>query len=211
MLPTRSDGLNGLAVRGDTLNTGMGAHLRYRTLPVLLLIAAVAAVVAVVAISQRSSSAHSSPASHAVVKAAAPARASHVSRTVPLRPVVSQIVLRFVKTAVMREHATRQTLLQGWKLTGPKLKEGTTLHEWLAGTSSVTPFPDGAVAPGLRIDHSYANDALLELALYPKVKGSVPAGVFLIGLHRYGAGATARWLVDYWAPHGSSSAPAATG
>jgi hypothetical protein len=189
----------------------MPGQLRYRTLPFLLLVAA--AVAAVIAL-QRSSSSQQTPsaaASPARIAAPAPAQRASAQRTVPLRPAVSQIVLRFVKTSVMREHATRTTLLQGWKLTGPKLKQGTTLHEWLAGTSSVTPFPDGAVAPGLHIDHSYANDALLELALYPKVKGSVPPGVFLIGLHRYGTGTSSRWLVDYWAPHGSSSAPAATG
>ncbi len=136
---------------------------------------------------------------------AAPA---HHAKAVPLQPDVSKIVLRFVKTAVMREHASRQTLLQAWKLTGPKLRQGTTLREWLAGTSSVVPFPDGAVAPGLKIDHSYPNDALLELALYPKTQTTgVPPGVFLIGLHRYGT----RWLVDYWAPHGASSTPAAAG
>jgi hypothetical protein len=186
----------------------MAAHLRSRTLPVLLVLAV---AVAVVAIMHRGSSAQPAPATRSAARVSAPAAATHLQRSVPLRPALSNVVLHFVKTAVMREHATRQTLLQGWRLTGPKLKEGTTLQAWLAGTSSVMPFPDGAVAPGLHVDHSYANDALLELALYPKVKGSVPPGVFLIGLHRYGSGASSRWLVDYWAPHGSSSAPAATG
>jgi hypothetical protein len=130
---------------------------------------------------------------------------------VPLRPAISHVVLRFVKTAVMRSHASKATLLEGWQLTGPKLKQGTTLREWLAGTSSVVPFPDGAVAPHLQVDSSGAKDALLELALYPKRSTGVRAGVFLIGLHRYGAGSNARWLVDYWAPHGSSSMPAAAG
>ncbi len=132
-------------------------------------------------------------------------------RAVPLRPGVSTVVLKFVKTAVMRSHASRASLLEGWRLTGPKLKQGTTLREWLAGTSSVVPFPDGAIAPSLQIDSSGATDALLELALYPKGSTSVSAGVFMIGLHRYGAGSSARWLVDYWAPHGSSSMPAAGG
>ena len=176
-------------------------HLRYRTLPVLLV--ATAVVATVIVLQHRGSS----PAQSIAAKAPAPGRAP-VARSVPLAPGVSKIVLRFVKTAVMREHASRQTLMEAWKLTGPKLRQGTTLGEWLAGTSSVVPFPDGAVAPGLKIDHSYANDALLELALYPKkATTGVPPGVFLIGLHRYGA----LWLVDYWAPHGASSAPAASG
>jgi hypothetical protein len=132
-------------------------------------------------------------------------------QVVPLRPAIARVVLRFVKTAVMRSHASRATLLEGWQLTGPKLKEGTTLREWLAGTSSVVPFPDGAIAPHLQVDRAGAKDALLELALYPKSASSVRAGVFLIGLHRYGAGSKARWLVDYWAPHGSSSMPATAG
>jgi hypothetical protein len=181
-------------------------QLRYRTLPVLLV--ATAAVAAVIVLQHRSSSPSRAVAAPAHAAAKTPAHHTSAARNVPLQPGVSQIVLRFVKTAVMREHATRQTLLQAWKLTGPKLRQGTTLREWLAGTSSVVPFPDGAVAPGLKIDHSYANDALLELALYPKKATSgVPPGVFLIGLHRYGS----KWLVDYWAPHGASSAPAADG
>jgi hypothetical protein len=140
------------------------------------------------------------------------ATATPATRELPVRPAISKVVLRFVKTAVMRSHASRATLLEGWQLTGPKLKQGTTLREWLAGTSSVVPFPDGAVAPRLQVDRSGTKDALLELALYPKATtSSVRAGVFLIGLHRYGAGPRARWLVDYWAPHGSSSMPATAG
>ena len=111
----------------------------------------------------------------------------------------------------MRAHASRAGLLEGWRLTGPPLKQGTSLHEWLQGTSLVTPFPDSTIAPRLRIEHSYANDALLELALFPKGKTTVQPGVFTIGLHRYGTGSHARWLVDSWTPRGSSSMPAAPG
>jgi hypothetical protein len=180
-------------------------QLRYRTLPILLVVAAAAA--AVVVLQHRSSSPSHPEATAVPAHAAAKTPAQH-AKSVPLQPGVSKVVLRFVKTAVMREHANRQTLLDAWKLTGPQLRQGTTLRQWLAGTSSVVPFPDGAVAPGLKIDHSYANDALLELALYPrKTTSGVPPGVFLIGLHRYGS----KWLVDYWAPHGASSTPAADG
>jgi hypothetical protein len=166
----------------------------------------VAAVVATIAIERSGSRNDAAPAATRAAAATATTR-----QIVPVRPAISSVVLRFVKTAVMRSHASRATLLEGWQLTGPKLREGTTLREWLAGTSSVVPFPDGAVAPHLQVDHSGAKDALLELALYPTSSTSVPAGVFLIGLHRYGAGPKARWLVDYWAPHGSSSMPAAAG
>ena len=151
-------------------------QLRYRTLPFLLAVAARLAAggrrcsTVVVA-----AHADAAPRPHVHATAHGPDRAS-APRTRPAPPGVSKIVLRFVKTAVMREHASRQTLLEAWQLTGPKLKQGTTLHEWLAGTSSVMPFPDGAVAPGLHVDHSYANDALLELALYPKVTGQRAAG-----------------------------------
>jgi hypothetical protein len=190
----------------------MSPHFRYRVLPRLLWASGIAAVIVVaVIIATRVFDDEGAPAADAPGLEATAPSASRTPRTVTLRPAVSQVVLRFVKTAVMREHASRATLLEGWRLTGPKLKQGTSLHEWLEGTSSVTPFPDGAIAPHLQIDHSYANDALLELALYPKGRSAVRAGVFLIGLHRYGAGPRARWLVDYWAPRGSSSMPAASG
>jgi hypothetical protein len=188
----------------------MSPHFRYRVLPRLLWAGGVAAVLAIAVIVATqvfsSEGAPSTPAATVTASSTSPK-----PRTVKLAPAVSHVVLRFVRTAVMREHASRAALLEGWHLAGPQLKQGTSLHEWLQGTSLVTPFPDSAIAPRLRIDHSYANDALLELALFPKGKSSVPAGVFMIGLHRYGSGSHAHWLVDYWAPRGSSSMPAAPG
>ena len=78
-------------------------------------------------------------------------RPSPKPHTVKLAPAVSHAALRFVRTAVMRAHASRAALLEGWRLTGPPLKQGTSLHEWLQGTSLVTPFPDSTIAPRLRI------------------------------------------------------------
>jgi hypothetical protein len=188
----------------------MSPRLRHRALLRILWIAAAAASIAIVMMIANHASGRSSSAAPA--QAAPRMAAKRVApKRIPLRPAVSHVVLQFVKTAVMRTHASRTTLLEGWRLAGPKLKEGTTLRQWLTGTSSVVPFPDGAIAPHLQIDRSSSKDALLELALYPTGASSVRAGVFMIGLHRYGAGDRARWLVDYWAPHGSSSMPAAAG
>jgi hypothetical protein len=189
----------------------MRTPLRHRLLPRIVCTSAIAIVVCIagaLALRDPGGVRHTAAAPHAVATTTV---RRGTRRMVALRPVVSKVVLTFVKTAVMRSHASRRSLLEGWRLTGPRLKQGTTLREWLAGTSSVMPFPDGAIAPRLQIDRSGARDALLELALYPKGSTSVSAGVFMIGLHRYGAGASARWLVDYWAPHGSSSMPAAGG
>ena len=190
----------------------MRTRLRHRLLPRMLWTGGIAGVVAIagaLTLHAAGGTSQATTVQRAVATATAPVRATR--RVVPLRPAVSNVVLKFVKTAVMRSHASRASLLEGWRLAGPKLKEGTTLREWLAGTSSVVPFPDGAIAPHLQIDRVDGKDALLELALYPKGSTAVSAGVFMIGLHRYGAGSTARWLVDYWAPHGTSSMPAAGG
>jgi hypothetical protein len=189
----------------------MSPRLRHRMPPRIAWTSGIAVAIAVSAILAIRASADDPAAAPAPRSLPATASIAPKPHVVPLRPAISRVVLRFVKTAVMRMHADRAALLEGWQLTGPKLRQGTTLREWLAGTSSVVPFPDGAIAPHLQIDRSSATDALLELALYPKRTSSVPAGVFLIGLHRYGTGPKARWLVDYWAPHGSSSMPAAAG
>jgi hypothetical protein len=192
----------------------MRTRLHHRMLSRVLWTSGIAiliAAVATIAIERSGSRDEAAPATTRAATTRAAATTPTKRQIVPIRPAISNVVLRFVKTAVMRSHASRATLLEGWQLTGPKLKEGTTLREWLAGTSSVVPFPDGAIAPRLQVDRSGATDALLELALYPTRSTSVRAGVFLIGLHRYGAGSKARWLVDYWAPHGSSSMPAAAG
>jgi hypothetical protein len=190
----------------------MRTRLRHRLLPRILWTGGIAAVVAIAGALMLHGSAGTRHATTAQLPVATTTTATRAARrVVPLRPAVSNVVLKFVKSAVMRSHATQASLLEGWRLTGPKLKEGTTLREWLAGTSSVVPFPDGAIAPHVQVDSADAKDALLELALYPKGSTTVSAGVFMIGLHRYGAGSTARWLVDYWAPHGASSMPAAGG
>jgi hypothetical protein len=188
----------------------MPSRLRYRALPTILWAGALAVVVAlVVALVIRASGGEGD--TRPVPRTDTARAVAPDPRSVPLPPAIPKLALRFVKTAVMRTHASRATLLQGWRLAGPKLRQGTTLHEWLGGTSSVVPFPDGAVAPHLQVDHSYARDALIELALYPEERTHVSPAVFLIGFHRYGSGTSGRWLVDYWAPHGSSSMPAAAG
>jgi hypothetical protein len=146
----RSGRLRSRADLLDTLEVAMRTRLRHRLLPRILWTCAIAAVVAIVGALALHGSGGTRHAA-TVRRPVAPTTATHARRRmVPLRPAVSNVVLKFVKTAVMRSRASRASLLEGWRLTGPKLKQGTTLREWLAGTSSVVPFPDGAIAPPAR-------------------------------------------------------------
>ena len=59
-----------------------------------------------------------------------------------------------------------------------------------------------------KVDESYPDEAILEVALLPKDSTKVKPQVFFIGLKKTGSGA---WLVNYWVPRAAPrSQPPAT-
>jgi hypothetical protein len=134
-----------------------------------------------------------------------PYRASPDGRPVPISRDVQLTAATFIKTAVARKN-----LGEGWKVTHPELRAGTTYREWLQGTSSVVPFPvDLRVAPAFRVDESYERRAELEVILEPKAGSGVKPQIFFIGLKAVGNGAKKHWLVYYWAPRSVNPLPQA--
>jgi hypothetical protein len=126
-----------------------------------------------------------------------PYRASPDGRPVPISRDVQLTAATFIKTAVARKN-----LGEGWKVTHPELRAGTTYREWLQGTSSVVPFPvDLRVAPAFRVDESYERRAELEVYVSPRAgSGYKLPQLFFIGLKAKGHGAKKHWLVYYWGP-----------
>lgn len=134
-----------------------------------------------------------------------PVRNPGAEKTVPLAPEARQIAVQFIKTAVMRKN-----LRQAWSISGPGIRQNLTLRQWLSGNIPVQPYPDAAVDQSpVRVDWSYPNDVSLSVVLQPKKGSKDKPQVFFIGLKKFGSGANAKWLVDYWAPYAPPPVPSA--
>jgi hypothetical protein len=119
------------------------------------------------------------------------------SETVPLAPEARQVVVEFIKTAVMRKN-----LAHAWKISGPQIRQNMTLRQWLTGTIPVVPYPNAAVDRSpVKITWSHPGEAGLEVVLSPKAGSKEKPQLFFVNVIKRGTGATAKWLVDYWAPY----------
>jgi hypothetical protein len=121
----------------------------------------------------------------------------------PLAPEARRVAIRFIQTAVAREH-----LDEAWDLVGPNLRGGMTKAQWTTGNNPVVPFPIAKldVAP-YKVDESFEDSALLEVALLPRAGSGVRAQIFFLELKKLGTGGQARWVVDNWVPRASAVTP----
>jgi hypothetical protein len=110
-----------------------------------------------------------------------------------LEPAATRVARRFIETAVARKN-----LREAYTLTGPQLLGGQSLKSFMTGNISVVPYPvsDVAYAP-MKIDYSYPNQALIEVALLPKktAKG-VKSQLFFMELDKIHG----KWVVNSWVP-----------
>ena len=121
----------------------------------------------------------------------------------PLTDEARRVAMRFIQTAVAREH-----LEEAWTLVGPNLRGGMTKERWISGANPVVPYPIDKldVAP-YKVDESFETSALLEVALLPRKGAGVRAQIFFLELKRLGTGEDARWVVDNWVPRASAVVP----
>jgi hypothetical protein len=126
-------------------------------------------------------------------------------KTVPLAREARFVAGRFILTAVRRHN-----LAESWKLVSPNLKEGMTLKEWKTGNIPVVPYTAPIDRAPMRIDYSYANEAQLEIALFPKAGSKVKPQTFFLVVKKFGKGSHAHWLVDAWVPHAPPKIPIPT-
>ena len=79
-----------------------------------------------------------------------------------------------------------------------------TKREWLTGNIPVVYDPAKAIeAATFKVDESYPDEAILEVALLPKDSAKVKPQIFFIGLKK--AGKT--WQVSYWVPRAAPAVP----
>ena len=127
---------------------------------------------------------------------------------VPLSGSAIDVARQFVKTAV-----ARKDLAAAWKISGPNVRGGLTYREWLTGNIPVVPYPIASLnlAP-FKIDYSYRNEALLEVALLPKASAKIKPQIFFLELKRIaGPGRKRHWVVDNWVPRASPLVPQGPG
>jgi hypothetical protein len=126
-------------------------------------------------------------------------------KTVPPAPEARRIVSQFLNTAVDRdgsEAIARRKLDAAWKISGPNVRGGLSKREWLTGNIPVVPYDVSNVerAP-VRLDWSYAGEASFAVMLLPKDGSPEKPQTFFITVKKFGKGANARWMVDYFAPY----------
>ena len=87
-----------------------------------------------------------------------------MQKKAPLPNEARKVAIRFIQTAVAREN-----LEEAWELVGPNLRGGLTRAEWITGDNPVVPYPlDQLDVAPYKVDESFADSALLEVALLPR-------------------------------------------
>ena len=126
---------------------------------------------------------------------------SKVPKTTKLAPDAKRVAQEFILTAVARKNLRR-----AYAISGPQIRQGQSLKEWLTGNIAVVPYPVGKleVAP-MKIDYSYPNEAALEIALVPKDGAGVKPLIFYMDLIKKNG----KWLVNSWSPRSAPEVPVA--
>jgi hypothetical protein len=130
-----------------------------------------------------------------------------VQETVPLAPEARQVVVQFIRTAVMRRN-----LREAWNISGPQIRQDMSLRQWLTGNIPVVPYPDAAVNRSpVKITWSHPTEAGLEVVLQPRPGSKEKPQLFFVGVLKQGSGSQAKWVVDYWAPYAPPPIPSNPG
>jgi hypothetical protein len=117
---------------------------------------------------------------------------SKVPKTVKIEPAAEKVARRFIETAVARKH-----LKEAYSLAGPQILQGQSLKSWMTGNNAVIPFPvDKVTIAPMKVDYSYKNQALIEVALLTKPGSSVKSQLFTMQLNKI----RGKWVVNSWEP-----------
>ena len=124
------------------------------------------------------------------IKIAAPPK--KVPLKVRERAAALAVASRFIDTAVARKNVDR-----AWGLVTPTLRAGYTRNQWdTANLPGIPPFP--VAEARWRLQFSDEKGIGFTMALFPTKASHQQAAVFMIGLHKVGAGKHRHWLVDNW-------------
>jgi hypothetical protein len=117
-------------------------------------------------------------------------------KTVKLDPQVQRTATKFIKTAVARKN-----LDVAYRISGPHVREGMTLKQFLTGAIAVVPYDiTSKTSASMKIDKSYANSAQLEM--YLVTPGRAGRDFYVDMVKKNG-----QWFVDGWVPRGTPPIP----
>ena len=137
------------------------------------------------------------------VKIAAPPK--KVPLKVRERAAALAVASRFIDTAVARKNVDR-----AWGLVTPTLRAGYTRKQWdTANLPGIPPFP--VAEARWRLQFSDEKGIGFTMALFPTKASHQQAQVFMIGLHKVGAGNHRHWLVDNWQAAPTTASQVASG
>jgi hypothetical protein len=137
------------------------------------------------------------------VKIAAPPK--KVPLKVRERAAALAVASRFIDTAVARKNVDR-----AWGLVTPTLRAGYTRKQWdTANLPGIPPFP--VAEARWRLQFSDEKGIGFTMALFPTKASHQQAAVFMIGLHKVGAGKHRHWLVDNWQAAPTTASQVASG
>lgn len=124
-----------------------------------------------------------------------PAQVFTQPKAVDVDPEARRVAGRFILTAVARKQ-----LGASYDLVHPELRDGLTRKQWETGNIPVVFFPAANLDfASFKVDHSFANDVVLEVLLVPGKGADADPASFYIGLKR-GDDGQGPWKVYYWAP-----------
>jgi hypothetical protein len=128
-----------------------------------------------------------------------PAIVAEDRENVALDPEARRVAGEFILTAV-----ARRNLADSYGITHPELRQGLSLKQWRSGNIPVQFYPADAIDTAtFKIDESYPDEAVLQVALVPKEGAAVKPQIFYIGLKKV----KGEWLVYYWAPRSGIAIP----
>jgi hypothetical protein len=132
-----------------------------------------------------------------------PAVVNAPRKNVALDPEARRVAGEFILTAVARDN-----LAKSYTITHPDLRQGLSKQQWESGNIPVQFYPAEAIDTAtFKIDESYPDEAVLQVALVPKDGSEVKPQIFYIGLKKV----KGEWLVYYWAPRSGIAIPSVGG
>jgi len=97
--------------------------------------------------------------------------------------------------------AGEQNLARAWNVAAPAIRQGFTFNQWVHGSAlpfQVFPELNRKVPASYTLTQWAPRDFLAEVGLGSTHKTGRVSYTFQIGGHKYGTGAKARWLINYW-------------
>ena len=106
-----------------------------------------------------------------------------------------KVAQKFIYTAV-----SRRNLAESYALADENVRGGFTLKQWKTGNIPVTYYPTGEIIRynWKNTNFAHPREAAVNLLLVPPKGSTMRPGPYIIFLKKFGQGAKARWLVDYF-------------